>query len=104
MRLSISYLYLTASKEAKISKALADREEVFAHVSSKLTQNWSAFGYYRYDLAEDGGPTESGGGLQYDNECLSLLFTMEKEFTNDDDYEGDTSFYVRLVLKTLGAI
>jgi LPS-assembly protein len=100
----VAYLYLTASKEAQINKALEDREEVFMSVNSQLTQNWSGFGYYRYDLAEDGGPTEAGGGLQYDNECLSLLFTVEKEFTEDGDYEGDTSFYVRLVLKTLGAI
>ena len=104
LRLSVSYLYLTASKEAQINKALKDREEVYLSVSSKLTQNWSGFGYYRYDLADDGGPTEAGGGLQYDNECISLLFTAEKEFTEDGDYEGDTSFYVRLVLKTLGAI
>ena len=104
LKLSISYLYLTASKEVQINKALEDREEVFTSVSSKLTQNWSGFGYYRYDLSKNGGPIDAGGGLQYDNECLSLLFTLEKEFTEDDDYEGDTSFYVRLVLKTLGAI
>ena len=104
LRLSVAYLYLTASKETQINKALEDREEVFMSVNSQITQNWSGFGYYRYDLAEDGGPTEAGGGLQYDNECLSLLFTVEKEFTEDGDYEGDTSFYVRLVLKTLGAI
>jgi LPS-assembly protein len=104
LRLSVSYLYLKASKEAQINKALKDREEIYTSISSKLNQNWSGFGYYRYDLADGGGPTEAGGGLQYDNECLSLLFTVEKEFMEDGDYEGDTSFYVRLVLKTLGAI
>ena len=104
LRFYVSYLYLKASKEAVQNNALKDREEIYLHASSKLTQTWSTFGYYRYDLAPDGGPIEAGGGVQYDNECLSLLFTMEKEFTKDKDYKGDTSFYLRLVLKTLGGL
>ncbi len=104
LRLSASYLYLKASKEALINKAVKDREEIYLSVKSKFTQHWSGNGYYRYDLAPDGGPLEAGGGLQYDNECLTLLFTVEKEFTKDKDYEGDTSFYVRVVLKTLGGL
>jgi len=104
LKLNVSYLYLKASKEALINKALKDREEIYISVNSKLTQAFSSFGYYRYDLSKDGGPTEAGGGLQYDNECISLLFTVEKEFTKDQNYKGDTSFYVRLLLKTLGGI
>ena len=111
LRLNVSYLYLKAGREAVISNALKDREEIYLSLQSKLTQNWSTFGFYRYDLAKDsgpsakrGGPIESGGGLQYDNECITLLFTAKKEFTKDRYYKGDTSFYLRLVLKTLGGI
>ena len=111
LRLNISYLYLKATEETLISNALKDREELYLSLQSKMTQNWSGFGFYRYDLAKDpgpsakrGGPIESGGGLQYDNECITLLFTAKKEFTKDKNYKGDTSFNLRIVLKTLGGI
>ena len=104
LRFNVSYLYLKASHEAVISNALKDREEIYFSLQSKITQNWSGLGYYRYDLAKDGGPVEAGGNLQYDNECLSLIFSVEKEFTKDKNYKGDTSFNLKLVLKTLGGI
>ncbi|MGN1091606.1 MAG: LPS assembly protein LptD [Alphaproteobacteria bacterium] len=104
LRISVSYLYLKASEELIHQKALKDREEIYFHVSSKLNQNWSTYGYYRYDLAEDGGPTEEGLGIQYDNECLTLMFTVEKDLTRDLDYKGDTSYFIRAVFKTLGSV
>ena len=104
LRISLSYLYLKASEELIHQKALKDREEIYFHVSSKLNQNWSTYGYYRYDLAEDGGPTEEGLGIQYDNECLTLMFTVEKDLTRDLDYKGDTSYFIRAVFKTLGSV
>ena len=103
-RISLGYFYMQASQENKVRNYLKDREEIFGQVNSRLTRSWSAYGYYRYDLAEDGGPIEAGGGLQFENECIILLFSAEKEFTKDRDYKGDTSFYVRMVLKTLGAV
>ena len=111
LRLNISYLYLKATQEAKFSNALKDREEIYFSLQSKITQNWSGFGFYRYDLARDttpaakrGGPIESGGGVQYDNECLAILFTAKKEFTKDKNYRGDTSFYLQFIFKTLGGV
>lgn len=104
LRISVSYLYLKASQEMVVQNTLKDRQEVYFHVSSKLNQYWSAYGYYRYDLADDGGPTEEGFGLQYDNECLTLLFTVEKDLTKDLNYKGDTSYFVRVVFKTLGSV
>ena len=103
-RIGISYLYLTASKENLDTNTLRDREEITLSFNSKLTRSWSTYGYYQYDLAENGGPIKAGGGLQYENECLILIFSGEKEFTKDRDYKGDTSFFVRAVLKTLGAV
>ncbi len=104
LRISVSYLYLKASQELVNQNALKDREEIYFHVSSKLNQNWSTYGYYRYDLADDGGPTEEGLGIQYDNECLTLTFTVEKDLTRDLDYKGDTSYFIRAVFKTLGSV
>ena len=72
--------------------------------SSRLSRQWSVTGLYRYDLAEDGGPVEAGASVRYDNECLAVIFDLNKEFTQDRDYEGETSFMVKFVLKTLGGI
>lgn len=103
-RITVGYFYMQASQENKINNFLKDREEIYGQINSRLTRSWSAYGYYRYDLAADGGPIEAGGGLQFENECIILLFSAEKEFTKDRDYKGDTSFYARMVLKTLGAV
>ena len=103
-KVTLGYFYMQASQENKVKNYLKDREEIFGQINSRLTPSWSAYGYYRYDLAVDGGPIEAGGGLQFENECITLLFSAEKEFTKDRDYKGDTSFYVRMILKTLGAV
>lgn len=99
---SVSYLFLEASRENLDMNTMKDREEITFNVDSKLTRHWSTFGYYQYDLTNDGGPIKAGGGLQYENECLILTFSGEKEYTKDRDYKGDTSFFVRTVLKTIG--
>ncbi len=103
-RIGVSYLYLTANKENLETKTLRDREEITLSFNSKISRDWSTYGFYQYDLASGGGPIKAGGGLQYENECLILIFSGEKEFTKDRDYKGDTSFFVRVVLKTLGAV
>lgn len=103
-RIYVSYLYLKANSENLDTNTLSDREEIFVQANSKLTQTWSTYGYYRYDLSKNGGPIEAGGGLQYENECLILTLSAEKEFTKDRDYKGDTSFFIRAQLKTLGGV
>lgn len=99
-RVGIDYVYLN---EYKISDNFyPTREEVVFYGASKLTKSWSLSGYYRYDLSGDGGPIESGGALRYDNECMALIFELDKSFTKDRDYKGGTSFMLKVVLKTLG--
>lgn len=104
LRLGASYLYLKSDKENKTLNKYWDREEVTFYGSSKLSKNWKVGGSYRYNLADNGGPIDATAFLQYENECLILDFVMDKEFTKDEDYSGDTSFVLRLQLKTIGAI
>lgn len=104
LRIGVSYLYLTTPEENLATNTLKDREEITLSASSKLTRAWSISGYYQYNLAKEGGPIQGGGALQYENECLILTFSTEKEFTHDRDYEGDTSFFFRVVLKTIGGV
>lgn len=102
LRLGIDYVYL---KDTWIgNNYYPSREEILLFGSSRLSRQWSVTGLYRYDLADDGGPVEAGASVRYDNECLAVIFDLNKEFTQDRDYEGETSFMVKFVLKTLGGI
>ena len=80
------------------------REEIVYSLSSQLTQNVSASGYYRYDLSGKGEPVKAGGSLRYDNECSAVLLEVDKSYTQDRNYKGSTSVMLKLVLKTLGGI
>lgn len=100
LRLGIDYVSL---KPMQIGDNMyPSREEILFFGSSRLTKKWSLAGLYRYDLAKGGGPIEVGATLRYDNECTAILFDLNKSFTEDRDYRGDTSFMVKFILKTLG--
>ncbi|MBR6412477.1 MAG: LPS assembly protein LptD [Alphaproteobacteria bacterium] len=81
-----------------------EREEIVYRVSSHLTQNVQAAGYYRYDLSGKGEPVKAGASIQYDNECSSIFVQVDRSYTEDRDYKGSLSFMVKLVLKTLGGM
>ncbi|MDY6407453.1 MAG: LPS export ABC transporter permease LptF [Pseudomonadota bacterium] len=80
------------------------REEVVYSVSSQLTQNISASGYYRYDLSGKGEPVKAGGSVRYDNECSAVLLEIDRSYTEDRNYKGSLSVMLKLILKTLGGI
>lgn len=102
LRLGIDYMYL---KDSWIGNNFyPSREELLLFGSSRLSRQWSVAGLYRYDLAKDGGPIEAGATVRYDNECLAVIFDLNKSFTEDRDYTGETSFMVKFVLKTLGGV
>ena len=102
LRLGVDYVYL---KDTWIGNNFyPSREEILLFGSSRLSRQWSLAGLYRYDLAKDGGPVETGATLRYDNECLAIIFDLSKSFTEDRDYTGETSFMVKFVLKTLGGV
>ncbi len=100
LTLGMDYVYLNAYQIS--DNYYPSREEVVFRGSSHILKNWRLSGYYRYDLSGKGGPVESGGALRYDNECVALIFELDKSFTRDRDYKGGTSFMFKVVLKTLG--
>ncbi len=103
LRMTIGYLYLTDTSAG--TYYMQERDEIFARVDSQISQEWSVYGYYRYSFSDlDNGPLESGVGIKFENDCFAITGAMEKDFAKDRDYSGDTSFFVRLVLKTLGEI
>lgn len=102
LRLGIDYVYLKPVQIA--DNYYSSREELLFFGSSKFSKNWSVSGYYRYDLAKDGGPVEAGLITQYDNECIAIAFDLERSFTSDRDYSGGTSMTVKFILKSLGGM
>lgn len=102
LRLGVDYVF---AKSYKIGDSVyPSREEIIFFGSSKLTRNIQASGYYRYDLSREGGPIETGGVLQYDNECTAFILDVNRSFTRDRDYKGGVSVSLKIVLKTLGGM
>ncbi len=101
LRLGVEYTQLKAVSLA--DTFYKEREEILFFGSSRLSKKWNLSGYYRYNMAkQDKGPVEYGSLLQYDNDCMAVVFELSRSFTEDRDYQGDTSFVVKFVLKTLG--
>ena len=102
LRLGINYLFQGAY--TLDNQNYNEENEIRFWMSSKLTKNWQANGFYRYNLKKNGGPIEYGAQLRYDNECTALVFSFDKSFARDRNYKGSTSFMVKVFLKTLGGI
>ncbi|MBR6232138.1 MAG: LPS-assembly protein LptD, partial [Alphaproteobacteria bacterium] len=101
LRLGVNYLFQNAYQLGQ--QKFGEQKEVTFYGRTKLTKNFSLEGRYRYNLRRDReGPLKSEALLRYDNECVTLDFSIEKSFTRDRNYKGSTSFNFRLYLKTLG--
>ena len=107
MRVGIDYIRIKDNTKSDEFSYYKNREEILLFGSSQLTKNWSLSGYYRYNLEKTSsqrGPVESGLIAQYENDCTIIAFELDKSFTYDRDYKGDTSFMVKFILKTLGGM
>ena len=80
------------------------QEGITYRLTSALTKSLSLTGYYRYDLSGKKEPVDLGGTLKYENECMAVIVAIDKSYTRDRNYEGDVSFNLKLVLKTLGGV
>lgn len=78
------------------------REEIAVGISSQLTRYWSASASLRNDLGPGGGPRSVGGQITYDDECLTFVTDIRRDYTSDRDYRGGFSVGLRVVFKTLG--
>lgn len=102
LRLGLNYIFQGGYKLD--NRRYSEENEIRLWANSKLTKDWQASGYYRYNLKKDGGPIEYGAQMRYDNECTALVFNLKRSFARDRNYKGRTSFMVKIFLKTLGGI
>ena len=71
---------------------------------AKLTKNWSVSIYNRQDLGKNGGSLEKGAFITYEDECTKVIFNIEKDNSDDPEYEGDFKMGATFYLKTLGGV
>lgn len=79
---------------------LDDRQEIVASGSLRLTDDWTLLAGGRRDLDEK-EMIYANTGLQYQDECFTLLANFARSFIQDRDVEPGTSFLVRVQLKNL---
>ena len=70
--------------------------------SYRFAEHWRLSAQHQRDLGEDGGSLLSGFGIGYEDECLTLDFTVNRNFTRDRDIEDTTNFSVQVRLRNLG--
>ena len=107
LRVGFDYVRLKETTDLNKNSYYKNREEILFFGSSQLSKNWSLSGYYRYNLekkSKQKGPVEAGLTAQYENDCSIIAFELDKSYTYDREYKGDTSFMVKFILKTLGGM
>ena len=107
LKLGIDYMRVKDNSTLADYSYYKNREEILFFGSSQLSKNWALSGYYRYNLEKTSaqkGPVEAGLTAQYENDCSIIMFELDKSYTYDRDYKGETSFMVKFILKTLGGM
>ena len=102
--LQVGVRYLFQGNYRLDNTSYAEKKEATFWIKSQLTKSWQAYADYRYNFKKNGGPIEYHIDLRYDNECTAVMFDLKKSYARDRNYRGDTSFMVKLILKTLGGI
>lgn len=88
--------------DTSATRELGTREELTVAVRSRVTENWSLLGRYRYNFEPFGTPIEFGGAVTYQDECFLLTTDFSRSFTSDRDVRASTRVVMRLIFKHLG--
>lgn len=96
--------YLQVAGDTTVDDQFGDREELAISARSRISRYWSVYGGAVLDLNGEADPRSWRLGGLYEDECLALSATVQRDFTEDRDYDGGTSAVLRVVFKTLGEI
>lgn len=96
-RLQLTAIYLNIQDSPYVS----DSEEALAYGKLKLDDEWSVYGNGRRDLQAN-KMISSTGGVEFQNDCFSVLTEMQRTFTRDRDLEPSTQFNFRVGFKNFG--
>lgn len=81
-----------------------DREEITATLKSNITRYWSTELSHKHNLTDNGGAINYSGHIVYEDECFKFDSSIEKDFSENEDYEGGFSVYLTLTFKSLGSV
>lgn len=102
--LSGSYAF---SPKKKFSKTFASYNQLFATISSQMTQCWTAKFFITQDFKASNHKQlllDKGVGLEYQNECLSVGITLQHSRFRMKDIKPGYGFSFYIQLKNLGQI
>ena len=102
LKLYMSYTFFQANQYGSLRRK--EREELYTSLKANLTRNWSLSLYNRQDMSSGGASLEKGAFITYEDECTKVIFSIEKENSNDPNYEDDFQFGATFFLKTLGGV
>jgi LPS-assembly protein len=101
LRLTTSYIGIHG-ETLRASGQPVDREELSVGLYSRLSRYWRGYATGRVDLSNEVEPLNIGGGLGYEDECLSVDLAMERRYTYDEELESGLYVGLRVLFKTLG--
>lgn len=98
-RIGINYAFLNGN--INDGSTLGTQQEFYGVLNSRINDNWSIFASGRKDL-QTGLTLEYGGGITYQNDCISLkLIGLRTNYTATD-VTPDTSVAIIIGFKNLG--
>jgi LPS-assembly protein len=100
-KLHIDLDYAFLSNKADPNAEFGDRQEIAGRISSQFTDYWSGFIGGRYDIESD-RVLSYGGGVEYEDECFDIRFSLEREEFQDQERDPDWKVLFRIGLKNLG--
>ncbi len=99
LRLGLSYLQVSEQTSEDNATSFANREEVLASATLKVTEYWRLQAGTRRDLTGDGSPLSLDGSVTYEDECFIAALLASRSYTQTRDVERDTTFMVRVIFK-----
>lgn len=100
LHVDVNYFFIRGSAT---NPEFGDREELTTALRSKITKNWVLTASNRRDFEQDDTLYWSVG-FGYLDECIDLMFTFTRSFTQDRDVKPADVYFLRIILKHLGEV
>lgn len=98
-RVAGSFVWLQEDDEEDRDSNVA---ELSIDGSYDINPLWTASSDLSYDIGTD-EPAEAGFGLRYENECVSVLLSVTRQFTSSSSVEASTDFGFNIGLRGFSA-
>lgn len=101
LRLDVEYLQADALRNDQEEVILEQRNQITVGLSSRLNENWFAYGSHLQDI-EDDRALRTRGGIRYEDECIIIEAAYERSRFDDRELDPDNSFYLKVSLRSFG--